>query len=401
MSENRSVLVTGIGIYTSIGSSREEFWTSLVAGKSGIKRIQAFDPNYTPPLTAHDMELWDQKQSWMYSCYRKTLKFSKGEQLVHAHREDYDAQMLTSELVAHAKTSTAAILTARNMLATISSLKLDNTWKRSAMEFITDFCRLMDNYNDQQTTPETWITDIQKKNYLMAAVSKVSALRGVVNRENDDIARGQPAYLWDQYLTSLEGAAATIDEGRMNRGSSRYDIHWVDTGDDTNEQEGTEDPTTSDIELLINEAHRGNGRFAAKMNKATWDSLSEGSKKVWDQLQDSDKAKILQYSAQRGNSPMKANTHQLGIMEKEEDVEEPPPSPDDDDNPGIEANQALSEARGDAHPGDIRRLMGDTTRPKREVGFHYWNGSHHSTDDTDNLIDQHWDDEDECGRDFH
>ena len=45
MSKSRSVLVTGIGIYTSIGSTREEFWASLIEGKSGIKRIQAFDPS--------------------------------------------------------------------------------------------------------------------------------------------------------------------------------------------------------------------------------------------------------------------------------------------------------------------------------------------------------------------
>ncbi len=44
MSENRSVFVTGIGIYTSIGSTRKDFWDSLIAGKSGIKRIQSFDP---------------------------------------------------------------------------------------------------------------------------------------------------------------------------------------------------------------------------------------------------------------------------------------------------------------------------------------------------------------------
>ena len=44
MEDQRSVVVTGIGIFTSIGSTREDFWKSLVAGKSGIRRIQSFDP---------------------------------------------------------------------------------------------------------------------------------------------------------------------------------------------------------------------------------------------------------------------------------------------------------------------------------------------------------------------
>ena len=44
MNKNKEIVVTGIGIFTSIGSNRADFWNSLIAGKSGIKRIQAFDP---------------------------------------------------------------------------------------------------------------------------------------------------------------------------------------------------------------------------------------------------------------------------------------------------------------------------------------------------------------------
>ena len=45
MDKNKSVAVTGIGVFTSIGCNRVDFWNSLIAGKSGIKRIQAFDPH--------------------------------------------------------------------------------------------------------------------------------------------------------------------------------------------------------------------------------------------------------------------------------------------------------------------------------------------------------------------
>jgi 3-oxoacyl-[acyl-carrier-protein] synthase II len=41
---NRAVAVTGIGVFTSIGCNRVDFWNSLITGRSGIKRIQAFDP---------------------------------------------------------------------------------------------------------------------------------------------------------------------------------------------------------------------------------------------------------------------------------------------------------------------------------------------------------------------
>jgi len=44
MDKNRAVAVTGIGVFTSIGCNRVDFWNSLITGRSGIKRIQAFDP---------------------------------------------------------------------------------------------------------------------------------------------------------------------------------------------------------------------------------------------------------------------------------------------------------------------------------------------------------------------
>ena len=44
MEYRKKVVVTGIGVFTSIGCNRFDFWESLIAGKSGITRIQAFDP---------------------------------------------------------------------------------------------------------------------------------------------------------------------------------------------------------------------------------------------------------------------------------------------------------------------------------------------------------------------
>lgn len=45
MDKNRAVVVTGIGVFTSIGCNRADFWDSLIKGRSGIRRIQSFDPN--------------------------------------------------------------------------------------------------------------------------------------------------------------------------------------------------------------------------------------------------------------------------------------------------------------------------------------------------------------------
>ncbi|HUG12063.1 MAG TPA: beta-ketoacyl-ACP synthase II [Opitutaceae bacterium] len=44
----RKVVVTGLGVISSLGSTAEEFWASLVAGRSGIKRVSLFDVSDYP-----------------------------------------------------------------------------------------------------------------------------------------------------------------------------------------------------------------------------------------------------------------------------------------------------------------------------------------------------------------
>lgn len=40
-----AIVVTGIGVMTSLGCSRTDFWDNLVQGRSGVRRIRAFDPS--------------------------------------------------------------------------------------------------------------------------------------------------------------------------------------------------------------------------------------------------------------------------------------------------------------------------------------------------------------------
>jgi 3-oxoacyl-[acyl-carrier-protein] synthase II len=46
----RRVVITGIGVVSPLGNNTEDFWKNLVAGKSGIRTIQAFD---TTEYTTH------------------------------------------------------------------------------------------------------------------------------------------------------------------------------------------------------------------------------------------------------------------------------------------------------------------------------------------------------------
>jgi 3-oxoacyl-[acyl-carrier-protein] synthase II len=46
MLKKRRVVVTGLGTVSPIGNTIEKFWSSLLEGKSGVKRLTRFDPTY-------------------------------------------------------------------------------------------------------------------------------------------------------------------------------------------------------------------------------------------------------------------------------------------------------------------------------------------------------------------
>ena len=55
----RRVVITGLGVVASIGHNVNDFWASLVAGKSGIRRISHFDPSdYASQIGAEVLD-WD------------------------------------------------------------------------------------------------------------------------------------------------------------------------------------------------------------------------------------------------------------------------------------------------------------------------------------------------------
>ena len=62
MTKNSSVVVTGIGIFSSIGCNRQEFWNALMAGKSGIGPLQSFDPEGHKSQIAGEILSYDPRE---------------------------------------------------------------------------------------------------------------------------------------------------------------------------------------------------------------------------------------------------------------------------------------------------------------------------------------------------
>ena len=59
MQNRRRVVVTGLGAISPIGNSIEEFWKSLLEGKSGVKRLTCFDPTHFTSKIAAEVRNFD------------------------------------------------------------------------------------------------------------------------------------------------------------------------------------------------------------------------------------------------------------------------------------------------------------------------------------------------------
>ncbi len=61
-SNHPRVVITGLGVVTSVGHDVDSFWSSLVAGRSGIRRVSLFDPSEFACQIGAEVRNWDAAQ---------------------------------------------------------------------------------------------------------------------------------------------------------------------------------------------------------------------------------------------------------------------------------------------------------------------------------------------------
>ena len=67
----RDIVITGLGVVSPIGIGRDPFWSSLIAGTSGVRRVSSFDTRSLPVTIGGEIIDFDPKQ---YVKPRKSLK---------------------------------------------------------------------------------------------------------------------------------------------------------------------------------------------------------------------------------------------------------------------------------------------------------------------------------------
>jgi len=74
---NRRVVITGLGAITPLANTAEETWQGLLAGRSGIGTITAFDPSDLPCRVAGEIKNFDPKEHIDFKEARRMSRISQ------------------------------------------------------------------------------------------------------------------------------------------------------------------------------------------------------------------------------------------------------------------------------------------------------------------------------------
>ena len=344
-----------------------------LARAQGIECI--FDHTFVPAGMSAK-QVFHYVQAFMYAVLRRTIRPPELWQYIEFYSKHSDAQACLIAITNHVRKSTYAIITLRDNMQAIVNARMIKDWKGSALEFIIAFDAMMDEYNKNQASRQLWINSHQKRQYLQNAVTGVRGLQDVLDRETDRVTMGDLPFTYEQYLHTLKSVATRLDDKRKKEGRRFANWHDIDVEDTPSKIEANVSEVDR-MEYLINEAKRRKdpSDYAAQMNRDTWKSLKPETQEAWDKLPKEEKIKLLTYSKDRHDrrnakvnftdisDTMDINNHEI----KGDEVEDDQPSKDDSQESSGELKVNTSEwkihnaeqrARSEAHPGDIRRMMG-------------------------------------------
>jgi hypothetical protein len=189
---------------------------STIAQARAQDLSDVLDPLFVP-TTPDDIELFIERQKFMYAVFEKNLLTDKGKALVRLYGSTFDAQQVYKDISAYAKSSTMASMEASNLLTYITSARLgDGTWKGKAHGFILHWQDQIRQYELILPTSDH-LSSSMKRTMLENAVAKVPELRAVKNQAaQHKTQNGGIDLSYEQYCALLASAAQDYD-GSLTR----------------------------------------------------------------------------------------------------------------------------------------------------------------------------------------
>ena len=225
----------------------------FIVGKTH-KCIEVLDPNYTPGSEPEEKELFEAKQTLMFSVFNANLQTDMGKTIVKRHLAYTDAQAVWKELSEHMRTSSKGASEKRRLTQYVTNTVLDDNFKGTTEQFVLhfneQFQQLEEISEDDERLPPT-----VKLTLLQTAVRSINDLRIVETLDEfQSTTHGHgssTALSYDTYYDLLINACVRYDKTKKANIGKRRNVYA------TNIDDAYIDPPTACIDNVPDSPYGG------------------------------------------------------------------------------------------------------------------------------------------------
>ena len=242
--------------YPSLKDERyfDDFKRSLFIVAKTNKCNEVLDPNYTPGSEPEEKELFEAKQTFMFSVFNANLQTDMGKTIVRRHLVNTDAQAVWKELSEHMSTFSKGVSEKRRLTQYVTNIVLDDNFKgtteQCVLDFNEQFRQLEEISEDSERLPPT-----VKLTLLQTAVRSINDLRIVETLDefqSTTHGHGSSTSLsYDTYYDLLINGCAGYDKTKKANIGKRRNVYA------TNIDETYIDPPTTCIDHVPDSPYGG------------------------------------------------------------------------------------------------------------------------------------------------
>ena len=225
-----------ITAYPSLKDERyfDGFKRSLFIVAKTHECSEVLDPNYTPGSEPEEQELFEAKQTFMFSVFNTNLQTDMGKTIVRRHLASTDAQAVWKELSEHMRTSSKGASEKRRLTQYVTNTVLDDNFKDTTEQFVLhfneQFRQLEEISEDDERLPPT-----VKLTLLQTAVRSINDLRIVETLDEFQSTthrHGSSTSLsYDTYYDLLINACVRYDKTKKANIGKRRNVYATNIDD--------------------------------------------------------------------------------------------------------------------------------------------------------------------------
>ena len=225
-----------ITAYPSLKDERyfDGFKRSLFIFAKTYECSEVLDPNYTPGSEPEEEELFEAKQTFMFSVFNTNLQTDMGKTIVRRHLASTDAHAVWKELSEHMRTSSKGASEKRRLTQYVTNTVLDDNFKGTTEQFVLhfneQFRQLEEISEDDERLPPT-----VKLTLLQTPVRSINDLRIVETLDEfQSTTHGHgssTSLFYDTYYDLLINACVRYDKTKKANIGKRRNVYATNIDD--------------------------------------------------------------------------------------------------------------------------------------------------------------------------